>query len=50
MTACIVRIDHFEGLEQTIIGRRGEVSRHLGCQNVEVRVPVSKLLHGLQIQ
>ena len=50
MTASIVRVDHLERLEQTIIGGRREVARDLGAQDVVVRVVDGKLLHRLQVQ
>jgi hypothetical protein len=50
MTTSVVRIDYLECLEKAIICCRREVACDLRCQNVEVRILVSKLLHRLQIQ
>ena len=50
MTAGVVRVDHLEGLEKTVICFRGEVAGDLGGQDVEVRISGSKLLHRFQIQ
>ena len=40
MAASVVRIDHFESLEEAIICCSRKVACDLGCQNVEVRVSV----------
>ena len=50
MTAGVVWIDHFEGLEKAVICFSGEVACDLGCQDVEVRISGCQLLHGFQIQ
>ena len=49
MTAGVVRVDHFEGLEKAVICFRGEVTCDLGGQDVEVWVSGCKLLHRLCI-
>ena len=47
VTASIVRVDHFEGLEKAVICFRREVACNLGGQDVEVWISGSKLLHRL---
>ena len=50
MTAGVVWVDHFEGLEKAVICFSGEVACDLGCQDVEVRISGCQLLHRFQIQ